>query len=88
MPNHVHVLFGPRGDTDVRTQCRSWKHYTAVRINRLLGRKGEFWQVESFDHAIRNPTSFDGFHKYIAANPETAGLKAGEYLLYTAGGEL
>lgn len=88
MPNHVHVLVGLRGETDVRAQCRSWKHYTAVRINRLLGRTGEFWQVESFDHAVRNLTAFDGFRKYIAANPEVAGLTAGEFLLYSAVGRM
>ena len=83
MPNHVHVLVGLTGTTEVRVQCESWKHYTAVRINRRLGRRGEFWQVESFDHAVRTPAAFDRFRSYIAENPGQAGLRDGEYLLYS-----
>jgi len=83
MPNHVHVLVGLIGTTGVREQCRSWKHYTGVRINRLLDRRGEFWQVESFDHAVRTPVAFDQFRKYIVENPCQAGLRESEYLLYS-----
>jgi REP element-mobilizing transposase RayT len=83
MPNHVHVLVGLRGATEVQAQCKSWKHYTAVRINRRLGRRGEFWQVESFDHAVRTPEAFARFRWYIAENPGRAGLREGEYLRYS-----
>src|SRR5262249_4350203 len=48
MPNHVHVLVGLLGDTDLDKQCYSWKKYTAFELNRALGRKGRFWQEESF----------------------------------------
>ena len=82
MPNHVHILVGLRGETDLRKQCLSWKHFSAGRINRALGRRGEFWQVESFDHAVRSPGAFAGFRDYIANNPGVAGLKDGEYRLY------
>lgn len=83
MPNHVHALVGLRGATEVQAQCESWKHYTAVQINRRLGRRGEFWQVESFDHAVRTPEAFGRFRRYIADNPDRAGLREGEYLRYS-----
>ncbi len=85
MPNHVHVLVGMNGSTTSKKQCRSWKHYTAVKINEALGREDEFWQTESFDHAVRTPAAFGGFQRYIWENPEKAGLKGGEYLLYSSG---
>jgi len=86
MPNHVHVLVGMKGKTDPKKQCRSWKHYTAVQINEALLRTDEFWQTESFDHAVRTPEAFIGFRKYIADNPAKAALNDGEYLLYSGCG--
>ena len=83
MPNHVHVLANMLGNTKPRTQCRSWKHYSAVKINQALKRTDEFWQAESFDHAVRTPEAFLAFRRYIADNPEKAGLNDGEYLLYS-----
>jgi REP element-mobilizing transposase RayT len=83
MPNHVHALVGLLGATDLQSQCKSWKHYTAVRINRRLSWRGEFWQVESFDHAVRTPEAFGRFRWYIAENPHRAGLREGEYLRYS-----
>src|SRR5262249_17470092 len=40
MPNHVHLLAAFCDEAAMLAQCESWKHYTAVKINRLLGRKG------------------------------------------------
>jgi REP element-mobilizing transposase RayT len=81
MPNHVHVLVGLIGDTDLDALCRSWKHFTGREINRALGRSGRFWQTESFDHLVRSPDAFDRMKRYIAANPRKARLQPGEYLL-------
>jgi hypothetical protein len=83
MPNHVHALVGLLRSTVLREQCRSWKHFTAVKINCALNRNGEFWQTESFDHAVRTPRAFQGFRDYIANNPRSACLQPGEYLLYS-----
>lgn len=82
MPNHAHLLVCLLGDTDVEDQCYSWKKYTATQINRALGRKGRFWQEESFDHLVRSPEQFDCFRRYIANNGKDAGLRDGEYLHY------
>jgi type I restriction enzyme R subunit len=80
MPNHVHVIACLLGDTDLEAQCYSWKKYTSTKINRALGRKGRFWQEESFDHLVRSPEQFDYLRRYISDNPRKAGLREGQYL--------
>ena len=80
MPNHVHLLCCLLEQTEIETQCQSWKQFTGVAINKALGRTGRFWQVESFDHLVRGPDQFDYFEGYIADNPQKARLRPGEYL--------
>jgi type I restriction enzyme R subunit len=82
MPNHVHLLVCLRGGTELEAQCRSWKKFTATEINRLLGRRGRFWQEESFDQLVRSPEQFEALRRYIAENPVKAGLREGEYFHY------
>src|SRR5262249_10657565 len=80
MPNHVHLLVCLLGDTEIDRQCYSWKKYTAGAINAALGRRGRFWQEESFDHLVRGADEFDRFRFYIAENGSRAGLRESEYL--------
>jgi type I restriction enzyme R subunit len=82
MPNHVHMLVRLLGHTEIESQCRSWKHFAARRINQLLGNRGRFWQEESFDHLVRSPQQYDALRAYIAANPQKAKLRGGEFLHY------
>ena len=82
MPNHVHILVTLHHGVDLLSQCRSWKRYSAVQINRALHRKGRFWQAESFDHAVRSEDAFRHFYDYVAENPRRAGLRPGEYALF------
>jgi hypothetical protein len=49
MPNHVHVLFSPADGFTLSGILHSWKSFTASEANRLLGRRGRFWQEEYFD---------------------------------------
>jgi len=80
MPNHVHLLAAFPDDDAMLAQCESWKHYTATKINRALGRKRRFWQQDGFDHLVRSAEHFDHYRCYIAENPTKARLKPGEYL--------
>ncbi len=64
----------------MRTQCDSWLHYTAYKINQQLDRKGKFWQQEPFDHLARSPEQYLYLRQYIADNPAKAGLSPGNYL--------
>jgi putative transposase len=83
MPNHVHVLCSFPNEKGMLEQCDSWKHYTAVQINRRLAQKGRFWQQDAFDHLVRSEEQFQYLRRYISANPERARLRVGEYLHYS-----
>ena len=80
MPNHVHLLVCLLGGTDLLKQCRSWKTFSAGKINKVLGKTGRFWQEESFDHLVRSPEQFCAIQQYIRKNPNH--LQKGEYFLY------
>jgi type I restriction enzyme R subunit len=77
MPNHVHVLVVFPDERSMLPQCESWKHFSATRINRLLGRKGRFWQQDGFDHLVRSAEQFEYLRDYIANNPIRARLRSG-----------
>jgi type I restriction enzyme R subunit len=82
MPNHVHLLVCLLGTTEIETQCRSWKKFSATQINRLRGGNGRFWQEESFDHLVRSDAQFEHFRCYIAGNPVKARLSPGSFAHY------
>jgi hypothetical protein len=69
MPNHVHVLVKPLPRHGLADILHSWKSYTANRINRRLGRTGQLWQHESYDHIVRNESAMEAIRRYIRANP-------------------
>jgi putative DNA methylase len=52
----------------------SLKSYTANRINEVLGRSGQCWQHESYDHWVRDDEELERIVQYIVANPVKAGL--------------
>ena len=82
MPNHVHMLVQFPSDSDMKSQCESWKRFTATKINKVLARTGYFWQGESFDHLVRSEEQYAHLLDYIAGNPRKAGLSAGEFVYY------
>jgi REP element-mobilizing transposase RayT len=79
MCNHVHILIDPRAQMDRITN--SIKGYSAHEANRILGRKGAFWQTESYDRWIRSSEARERVVRYIEWNPVSAGLvsKAEDY---------
>lgn len=79
MPNHVHLLAAFPTSEAMKAQCRSWLHFTAVKINKATDEKGDFWQEEPFDHLVRSPEQYSYLRQYIADNPSKAHLKPGEY---------
>jgi len=82
MPNHVHALFLLRGETELEDVTHSIKSYTANEINKLVGRRGQLWQHEGFDHLLRGAEQLEGCMTYIRRNPQDARLKPGEYIFY------
>ncbi|HPG47215.1 MAG TPA: hypothetical protein PKW76_16180 [bacterium] len=84
MPNHMHLVFEllsddiqKRRDSSpyrVTSILENLKWYTALHCNRILGRKGQFWQYESYDHMVRNFEELGRIVQYILENPVKAGL--------------
>ncbi len=83
MPNHVHMLVAFADADQVLAQVAGWKRYTSRQIQQALGRRGEFWQAEQFDHLVRSLEYFEYFRQYLAENPRKAGLKEGAYRYYS-----
>ncbi len=73
MPNHVHLLVKPLAGHGLTDILHSWKSYTANRINERLGRVGQLWQHESYDHIVRNEAAMNAIRRYIRENPSKAG---------------
>ena len=74
MPNHVHFLLKPLADNSLSDILHSIKSYTATESNKILGRKGEFWQEDYFDRYIRSEDHYWFTANYIKNNPVKAGL--------------
>ncbi len=74
MPNHVHVIVEPIAGHELPALLHSWKSFTAKAANRLLGRTGNFWQEEYYDHLIRDEGDYAHAMHYLLDNPVNAGL--------------
>ena len=74
MPNHVHVLLTPLEDQHLPEIEHSIKSYTAQQANKILGRKRQFWQHETFDRYVRDRRHYAAVIRYIENNPVMAGL--------------
>jgi REP element-mobilizing transposase RayT len=87
MPNHIHFLARPFKDVELSEIAHSIKSYTAQEANKILGRKGQFWQHEPFDRYIRNRDHFVNVIEYIENNPVKAGLckRAADWPFSSAG---
>jgi len=75
MPNHVHVLVTPLGET-LSDIVQAWKSFSARRVNAVLDRRGVFWAPEYFDRAVRDGEHYASVVEYIAMNPVKARLCA------------
>ena len=82
MPNHVHALLVQNPEHSLEKLIRSWKTYTARKINELLDRYGSLWQRDYFDRLVRDEAHFANCVRYLRRNPGKARLRNGEYILY------
>ncbi len=74
MPNHVHALVETKEGFPLVDVLHSWKSFTSGEANKLLRRRGEFWQREYLDRYIRNATHYENVVAYIEENPVKARL--------------
>ena len=85
MPNHVHVVAALRQPWTLDDVLHSWKSYSANVANRMLGREGEFWAREYYDHLIRDEEDHGRLVEYTLTNPESAGLENWPFVWYDGG---
>ena len=90
MPNHVHFLADTSIQLDrpeIIDEQNLDTHYTqlddvlhlfkgntAYYANKAIGRKGKFWQKDSYDHFVRNDKEWNNIVHYILQNPVKAGF--------------
>lgn len=74
MPNHLHFIVKPHEKWSLGDIMYSLKAYTAKQVNKILGRKGSFWQREYYDRFIRHLAHYENAGHYIEMNPVKAGL--------------
>ena len=79
MPNHVHVVYTPLRQEDgtyyaMPRIMHSLKGRSARKANLLLGRSGDFWQHENYDHVVRNEAEWRRVITYVLNNPVKANL--------------
>ena len=86
MSNHVHLMtdtgehvFKPlhQGLTapyPLTDTLRLLKGRSARHCNQALGRSGQFWHHESYDHVVRDQKEYERIIGYIVNNPVKAGL--------------
>ena len=82
MLNHVHIVLTPQtGRAEepfaLAELMRAFKGCTARAANVRLGRRGAFWQHESYDHVVRDQDELARIVSYVKNNPVKAGLVAG-----------
>jgi putative transposase len=75
MPNHVHVLFKVFA-VPMSQLLDAWKGFTAKQANKVLGRRGKFWQDDYWDTFMRDEEHERRSRKYIENNPVKVGLVA------------
>lgn len=88
LPNHAHILVDTDGFNQISPtntigtthpypltdSLRVLKGRTARCCNQALGRTGDFWQHESYDHVVRDEQEFERIFRYIINNPVKAQL--------------
>ncbi len=74
MPNHIHILLKPINNFSLSEIMQKFKSFTAHEANKILHRRGQFWQEDYFDRYIRDYEHYIKTIDYIENNPVKAGL--------------
>jgi len=80
MPNHLHILFKQK--MEIAKTVQKLKGASSAGINRILRKKGTFWEKGYFDKAIRDEKHFDTVYNYIKNNALKANLNDAEERFY------
>ena len=79
MSNHVHYLIEPRRPDELPRVMHWLNWYTAMGLNRLLGRRGHFWEARYHASWVSNRDQRHVLNvlRYIHGNPFAAGIAPG-----------
>ncbi|MEP7149808.1 MAG: hypothetical protein ABI857_13090 [Acidobacteriota bacterium] len=69
-----HPLRFESSEATLSVIMQSLKGYTAHEANKVLNRTGAFWEVESYDHEIRDGEELGRVIRYVLNNPVKAGM--------------
>ena len=58
MPDHLHLLLSLKENGNISKVMHDFKSHTAQEINKILERRGAFWQEGFYDHIIRDERDF------------------------------
>ena len=73
MPNHVHILF--KQISPLKVIMKQLKGSSSFALNKLLNKKGTFWQHDYYDRVVRDEKHFLSTLEYIKDNAVKAGLE-------------
>ena len=73
MPNHVHLVVNV-WDLPLVKLINDWKGKASREANKLLGRRGQFWQEDYYDTLIRDEAHLKRAICYAEQNPVKAFL--------------
>jgi putative transposase len=76
MPNHAHVVVEPVDGVSLGSVVRSWKAFSAAKINKAAAARGPFWARDYFDRYMRDEDDLARTIDYVERNPVAAGLAA------------
>lgn len=74
MADHYHMTLCLMPGEDISQVMLDSNKFTARELNKLLGRKGTFWQEGFRDHRCRNENELHDLSLYTEQNPVRAGL--------------
>ena len=76
MPNHLHLLVTPSGETSLEKAVQFIKGGCSYRIHQQRENKMQIWSSGFHEGTIRDMEDFEGRRHYIRMNPVEAGLVA------------
>ena len=68
MPDHYHALLFLTGHKSLSEVVASVSKFTATRLNRFFGRRGNLWQEGFYDHRCRDEDDIEDAMAYIEHN--------------------
>jgi REP-associated tyrosine transposase len=74
MPDHFHLVLCLMPSEDLSRVMEDTGKFTSRELNKLLGRRGQFWQNGFHDRQCRNEKELYDLSLYAEHNPVRAGL--------------